>query len=190
VHPLLDPFRNLKRSMLRPTAIAITFLILSLPGTEALWKARDLPHLGQSYDDGIYWVTTKALAAGSCYGQMFLRGEPYFVRYPPLYPIHLSLAWRVQPAFPLNISWAVLLQAMLLPLQVALLLMLLREMGLSWRRRVLIAALRVTSGIFLLLTCSQKSKMLFDCLLFGAILLAQRSAEAGRGEWVGVMGAY
>jgi hypothetical protein len=169
--------------MLRPVGIAAIFLILLLPGAEILWNARDLPHLGQSYDDGIYWVTAKALAIGAGYRQIFLPGEPYAVRFPPVYPLFLSLAWRAQPEFPRNISVAVMLQGALLLIHVPLLFLLFRQLGLSWRRTLLLSALVVTSTAFLLSTCTLMSEMLFDCLLFVTVLLSERSATAERGGW-------
>ena len=169
--------------MLRRAAIATIFLILVLPGAGILWTARDLPHLGQSYDDGIYWVTAKALASGAGYRYIFLPDEPHAVKYPPLYPLYLSLAWRAQPNFPRNIPVAVLLQGALLLIQVGLLIPLFRQLSLSWRRTLLLTGLVVTSTQFLTLTCSLMSEMLFDCFLFAAVLVAERSVVSERGRW-------
>src|SRR5262245_59419757 len=168
--------------MLRRSLFALIFVVLLVPGSEVLWTARHLPHLGQTYDDGIYWVTAKALAAGAGYRNIFLPGEPYMVKYPPAYPMFMSLAWRAQPEFPRNLSTAVFLQATLLPLHIALLFLLFRQLGLSLRRTFLLLALGVTCTEFMLLTCSLMSEILFDCFLFAAALAVERSAAGERGS--------
>lgn len=69
----------------------------------ALW-AQTNAMVGAFYDDGIYVSLAKALAEGHGYRNIHLPGSPPGLHYPPLYPLVLSLAWRVWPAFPDNVT--------------------------------------------------------------------------------------
>ena len=55
------------------------------------------------YDEGVYIATAKALAAGSGYRNPGLPDAPPQAKYPPLFPLALSLVWRLVPRFPENI---------------------------------------------------------------------------------------
>ena len=123
----------------------------------------------------MYWVIAKSLADGDGYRIPSLPGAPYAIHYPPLYPLFLSLAWRWTPAFPGNLKTAATLQAALLPVYLALLLFVLRQIGLSWRRTFLIAALTVVTFQLVLLTITLFSELLFGCFLLAAIFAVERS---------------
>src|ERR1700677_191192 len=84
---------------LAPAAILI---LLSLPSLLFVWHNRDVPHFGILQDDGVYMIDAQALAQGSGYRILSLPAQPFDTRYPPLYPLYLSLAWRAIPAFPAN----------------------------------------------------------------------------------------
>lgn len=59
--------------------------------------------VGAYLDDGIYLVTGRAVATGHGYRHLELPGEPLQTKYPPLYPLLLSVVWRVFPDFPANV---------------------------------------------------------------------------------------
>ena len=71
----------------------------------ALWALAVSQHtLAGSYDDdGIYLQGAQSLAEGRSYRMLHLPSEPYQTKYPPLYPLLLSLLWRLGPAFPTNL---------------------------------------------------------------------------------------
>ena len=88
-------------------AVALT---LSWPGVlgllafvAALWAQASIM-VGVFYDDGIYVTAAKALASGLGYRNIHLPGAPPITHYPPLYPLVLSLAWRLWPSFPANVA--------------------------------------------------------------------------------------
>jgi hypothetical protein len=58
---------------------------------------------GFLYDDGMYLMVAKALAAGEGYRLSGIVGEPCFHKYPPLYPLLLAFGWILNPHFPQNI---------------------------------------------------------------------------------------
>src|SRR6185436_20043908 len=120
--------------VLRGLAIAVSFLGLVSLVAKPVWEGHEQWHFGQGVDDGVYWVIAKSLASGEGYRLSSLPGAPYAVHYPPLYPLFLSLAWHWSPAFPENLKTAASLQALLLPVYLALLLLVLRQLDFSWRR--------------------------------------------------------
>jgi len=174
----------------RKIIIAAAFVLLVSLVAKPIWDSRDQWHWGQGMDDGIYWVTAKALATGDGYRVVSLPGAPRAVKFPPLYPLFLSLAWRVNPEFPGNLKTAATLQALLLPVYLALLLALLRQLEFSWRRAFLVAALTAVTFQFTMAAAMLFSELLCGCFLFAAFLAIQRSVrEAGsRAQWWALAG--
>ena len=58
-------------------------------------------------DDSIYFSSAKALAQGQGYILPSVPGTPPATKYPILYPLILSLVWRLDPSFPGNLAGAV-----------------------------------------------------------------------------------
>ena len=74
-----------------------------------------MPQFGETHDDSLYYVAAKGLASGAGYRILNLPTEPFQTKYPPGYPFFLSLAWRLQPAFPANLKLAMLLNWLVFP---------------------------------------------------------------------------
>jgi len=66
----------------------------------AVWAT---PAAGLVHDDGIYIATAKAIANGEGYVMPNLPGSPAQTKFPPLFPLLLSVAWRLNPTFPDNV---------------------------------------------------------------------------------------
>src|ERR1700686_4403746 len=62
---------------------------------------------GQSEDDAIYFSSAQALAQGRGYILPSIPGTPSATKYPILYPLILSVVWRLNPSFPANLPWAI-----------------------------------------------------------------------------------
>src|SRR5579864_9770864 len=105
----LQPATSASRVSLRRFAPAIALIALCLPSLLFVWHNRDIPHFGILQDDGLYFIDGKSLAEGSGYRILSLPAQPHETRYPPVYPLYLSLAWRMDPAFPANLPLALLL---------------------------------------------------------------------------------
>ncbi len=60
--------------------------------------------LGFTHDDGIYTIAAKSLAQGDGFWLLQIPGEGMpQVKYPILYPLILSIAWKINPSFPENL---------------------------------------------------------------------------------------
>jgi hypothetical protein len=174
----------------RRILIAAAFVAVLALVAKPVWDSREQWHFGQSWDDSIYWVAAKSLASGQGYRLPSLPGQPPAVKYPPVYPLYLSIAWRLQPAFPENLRIGSVLQAMLLPMYLAVLFVLLRQIGFSWRRTVVVAALTVVSFHVVMVTVTLYSELLFAGFLLAAIVVIERSADVSpeRARWWAIAG--
>lgn len=161
--------------------VGVLFLLALI--AKPVWEGRDQSQFGPGQDDGVYMVTAKSLATGGGYRHLNLPGQPYATKYPPLFPLFLSMAWRIRPDFPGTLVTASILQDCLLPVYLALLLLMLRQLGLSWRRTFLVAAMTVVSFSFVFLTITLYSELLFGCFLLGAIWAIERAAVSNSVRW-------
>src|ERR1044071_9261156 len=112
----IHPSSGVSRVSRRRLGPAVALIALCLPSLLFIVMNRDVPHFGVLQDDGIYLTDAKALAQGSGYLILSLPAQPYETRYPPLYPLYLSLAWRAVPSFPANLTLALVLSWLSLPL--------------------------------------------------------------------------
>ena len=167
---------------MRTKALAVCLFVLALlPSAYLGWHYRDMPHLGFYHDDALYWVSAKALAQGEGYRILSLPGQPYQTKYPPLYPALLSLIWRIDPAFPGNLPWAMALTWAMLPIFLWLSFHLFRMFGFSRERSWVLIAMLAISPYVLVTSLSLLSELLFASLIMGSVLLAERAAGDGRG---------
>jgi hypothetical protein len=165
------------RSGPMPRALIILLLISWLPSARLAWISRDSPQLGNLHDDAIYWVSAKALAQGHGYRILSLSGEPYQTKHPPLYPLWLSLAWRVDPEFPGNLPFAILLSWLMLPLVAILCRNLYGSLRLSRRAALALCAFLSMNPFVVLFGTTLMSDLMFACWILAAVLTAD---HAGR----------
>jgi hypothetical protein len=59
---------------------------------------------GVFWDDGVYLISARALAAGEGYRFTHLPGAPAAVHFPPGWPLLLAVLWKVWPDFPANLA--------------------------------------------------------------------------------------
>ncbi len=174
----------------KPTHVLVLILLL-IPSAAFLWHNSDLPQFGDIHDDSVYYVSAKSLATGS-YRIESLPTQPYQTKYPPLYPLLLSIAWRMNPQFPQNLPIAAWLSWLALPVMLAVLAALYPRMGFDgWRKWLLLTALAVNSYV-IAFGAKLLSELWFTALLVAALLLTEKAAEAqSRIPWAvaaGLMG--
>lgn len=137
---------------------------------------------GSYHDDGLYAVLGKALASGQGYKVISLPFEPDQTKSPPLYPFVLSLIWRLNPHFPQNVPWMMLLSV------VATVLFLM----LVWRYLVsrqyigpsgalIIVTLAALNWRTIILATGVYSEMMYALLSVIALHLAERREEEEKG---------
>lgn len=80
----------------------LIILLLALSASVYL-RAINPDKFGFYHDDGLYLVTAKALATGQGYKILSLPEEPLQTKYPPFFPLALSMLWRANPDFPGNL---------------------------------------------------------------------------------------
>jgi hypothetical protein len=93
-----------------------TFLAVLLPSAWYAWHWQEMPHASEYHDDGIYFVNAKSLAETGRYLIESLPVPLGQTKYPPLWPMVLSIAWRLDPHYPDNLPVAMLLCWIWLPL--------------------------------------------------------------------------
>ncbi len=80
-----------------PVAVGVVVLALVLLAVTA-------QPVGVFWDDGVYLITAKALAAGEGYRFAHLPGAPPAVHYPPGWPLLLAAVWSLAPEYPANLA--------------------------------------------------------------------------------------
>ena len=87
--------------------------------------------VGYFLDDTIYLGTAKALAAGQGYVVPSFPGVLPQTKYPILYPLILSLVWRVWPTFPNNLTLAIAVSIAIAAAYLVLSYVFIRRSGIS-----------------------------------------------------------
>ena len=122
------------------------------------------------HDDSVYFVCAKAWANGQGHRIISLPGEPWQTKYPPLYPLLLSVVWRIAPEFPSNLKLATLFAWILLPPLLWLVRVLYRRYGFpAWAAWLMIAVLAVNPYVQLF-SRSLFSEIPFTLMLLGVLL--------------------
>ena len=160
----------------RPVGLVI-LLFLLIPSAIYLWHYDDLPQFCDFHDDCVYYVSAKSLTDGGGYRIASLPGEPPQTKYPPLYPLLLSVAWRIDPNFPHNLPLAAWLSWLALPAVLIALSAYTVHMGIKGWRAWLLLVLFAVNPYIIWFSSQLLSELMFMALAFAAMLLIERSAE-------------
>lgn len=96
----------MKSFRLRNLLVGLILAAICTVHVVIVWRLHPTNFFGMSTDDAIYFSSAKALAEGKGYVLPNLPGTPPATKYPILYPWLLSWIWRVNPAFPANLTAA------------------------------------------------------------------------------------
>jgi hypothetical protein len=151
----------------------IVFLLVLIPSALYIARNRDMPEFGRLHDDGLLFVSAKALAAGDGFRIVSLPEQPAQTKYPVLYPLYLSLVWRLNPHFPENLWLARLSSWILLVICLALSWIFFRKEGFSEGRTMILVAFLGLNPYMILFGTNTFSEVFFTCLLLGVFLLAR-----------------
>jgi len=164
------------------------FLLALLPSGFVFWHAREAPHLGAFQDDSLYVTTAKSLAEGRGYRILSLPGEPYMTKYPPLYPLLLSLVWRLDSHFPQNLRWMMLFQWLLWILFLTTLWLTIRSLADSGDTIIFPTLLLVaTAPAFIYLSVSIMAESLFASFVLASLITLghDQQTKPTRAFWAG-----
>jgi hypothetical protein len=82
-------------------AVAVLLIAAAAPFYYLAWSA---PGFGIVHDDAIYLATAKSLATGTGYRIISLPNQIPQTKYPVIFPLLLSLVWRMDAVFPHNLQ--------------------------------------------------------------------------------------
>lgn len=132
-----------------------------------------MPQFAYFHDDGVFFVTAKSAAEGS-YRIPSLPENPWQTKSPPLYPLLLSVIWRINPHFPDNLPLATLLSWTIFAIALALAWMFYRKTGFPEGRSWLLVALLAANPYMILFGCTLFSEVFFTCWVLATFLALSR----------------
>lgn len=137
--------------------------------------------VGVFYDDAMYVVLAKALATGHGYHWLNIPGAPAATHFPPGYPALLSVIWRAFPTFPANVLAFKVVNAVLLAIVAASMVVFIRRrFGLSPLAAALISIAGCVAIPALVLSTLVLSEPLFLATLIPILIFAERIVEGER----------
>jgi hypothetical protein len=161
-------------------ATVLGLLALLLPSAAFVWTNSDAPLFGYQHDDGIYYVTAKALATGQGYTIPSLPGSPAQTKYPPGLPLTLAPAWIINPEFPANLRIASWIMWLWLPVLLGVSFAFWQRLGFSGWRHWTLAAMLALNAYILYFTSTFLSEIPFAVFLFAALLTAAAEADGAK----------
>ena len=165
------------RASLSPRTVAALAALVVLAG--ALASLTPDP-IGVFWDDGVYLLTAKALAAGEGFRYAHLPGAPSAIHYPPAFPLLLAALLKVTPEFPANVAVLKLLNPVCLALAVFGAVRLgERTLGLAVVPTALAVAISALIAPVLVLGNVLLSEALFLAVLVGALHVIDAAAARG-----------
>jgi hypothetical protein len=89
--------------MPRHARTSFVFLLLLIPSARFAWQSRDMPWSASLHEDGLFFLSAQSLATDHGYRIPNLPENPAQTKFPPLFPLYLSMIWRLNPMFPANL---------------------------------------------------------------------------------------
>ena len=132
-----------------------------------------MPDFGYLHDDGLFFISAKSLASGA-FRIESLPEQSAQTKFPPLYPLYLSLAWRINPHFPENLPVAALLSWIVLAACAALAWTLYYHSKMGEVRAWILTALLAANPYVILFGTRMFSEIFFTCLVLATFLLLRR----------------
>jgi hypothetical protein len=160
--------------MPRRARSVFVFLLLLIPSARFAWQNRDMPEFASLHDDGLFFLSAQSMATGQGYRIPSLPENPAQTKFPPLYPLYLSLIWRINPVFPANLAlgsfggWLALAACLVLAWR------LYRSDGYTERRTWGLVGLLGLSPYMVLFGSTMFSEVFFTCFVLATFLFSRR----------------
>lgn len=132
-----------------------------------------MPEFGYLHDDGIFFVTAKSLTQGS-YRIPSLPENPPQTKFPPLYPLYLSMIWRINPNFPANLSVATAMNWIVLAILLVLAFLIFRRCGFPEKSSWWMTAALGLNPYVILFGTRMFSEIFFTCFVLAVFLVLSR----------------
>lgn len=163
----------------------ITQLILpfGLLLASAIYSLALTPYVGESYDDGVYIGLAQSLAQGEGYRQPLTPDRPLESKYPPGWPLLLSLVWLLAPTFPANAVGFKFLSVLCALAFAAVTYRWMRWRGENEILATLVSLLTLFNPLILGFTTSAFSEMAYAAFSMLALWLIQRYAHTKERIW-------
>jgi hypothetical protein len=151
------------------------FIAAALALAAGLYVVDRLP-VGGFYDDAFYVILAKSLATGQGYRNLNLPGAPFATHYPPGYPLFLAVLWKIGPAFPGNLVWFKVANAVFLAVTAgAACLFARRRLGLAAGIALVATIAGTVTTPALYLSCMILSECMFLALLVPLLAWAEEA---------------
>ncbi|HEY1760038.1 MAG TPA: hypothetical protein VGG72_31995 [Bryobacteraceae bacterium] len=171
-------------------AALLGLTLLLAPSGWFAWKFRSMPQLGAYHDDAVLWLSAQSLAGNHGYRIPQLPENPAQTKYPPIYPLLLSLVWRFAGAFPGNLSALTALQWFFYAPYVSLVWLYFRQSGFNAPFAYALTLIPALCPITIILGVSSLTELPFCVVLLGLMLLLEAKRPlAEMGLWAGILGA-
>jgi hypothetical protein len=149
------------------------FIAAALALAAGLYVVDRLP-VGGFYDDAFYVILAKSLATGHGYRNLNLPGAPFATHYPPGYPLFLAALWKMGPAFPANLVWFKVANAVFLSITAAAACIFARKrLGLAAGIALVATIAGTVTTPALYLSCMILSECMFLALLLPLLVWAE-----------------
>jgi hypothetical protein len=159
-------------------AILLGLAVLVAPSGWFAWKFRSMPQLGAYHDDAVLWLSAQSLAENHGYKIPQLPENPAQTKYPPIYPLLLSLVWRFAGAFPGNLGFLTALQWSFYAPYVGLVWLFFRQCGFRTPAAFALTLIPAFCPITILLGVSPLTELPFCVVLLSLMLLLGAKREA------------
>ena len=172
-----------RKSQIVGVAFGVTLLISAV----IYYCAIRPEEFGFAHDDGVYVTTAKALATAQGYRIISLPYAPAQTKYPPFYPLLLSLIWRAHPQFPDNLIWMSLLSVATAVgfLAVTYRYLVKHNYAAPWQVLIVIGLAAVNWRTIILAT-SVYSEMVYTLLSVAGLFLAEKYEKETAGHGTGL----
>lgn len=145
-------------------------------------RIRPISYFGYRKDDQVYFSSAKSLATGHGYILPSFPARLPGMKYPELYPLVLSVIWRLDPHFPSNVNFGATLTLLFgCSFLIIAFSMLRRWPGVGDAGALAAVALCAFSLPFLLDSACMMTDIPFAAMALGAMLLADRSRGSSHG---------
>jgi hypothetical protein len=140
------------------------------------------------HDDGVLFVTAKSVSEGS-YRIESLPENPPQTKFPPLYPLYLSVVWKLNPNFPGNLVLATWMSWLVFAALLGFVSSYAKKTFLGeWRSWILISLIALNPYL-ILFGCTMFSEVFFTCFVIATFLAIRKiGLTKGAIKWAIIAG--